>query len=105
MLRGDWEHQQESRFKDKRQEQPTPVVNCMQVVGGLCFAHGPFTGQGCSQWPKCATDPQIFKPTESLNDFVLVLDPEEVRLLSAGRTLTKMVRGQVVEIEFSKEPQ
>jgi len=29
--------------------------------GGTCFAHGDYTGSQCPQWPKCVTDPQLFK--------------------------------------------
>lgn len=37
-------------------------VNYIQSLGGLCFAHGPHGPEGCKEWPKCATDPQKFKP-------------------------------------------
>ena len=33
----------------------------IQVTGGLCFAHGAYTGQKCPKWPACVTDPQIYK--------------------------------------------
>ena len=33
-------------------------ANYMQVTDGVYFAHGPYTGQQCSKWPTCATDPQ-----------------------------------------------
>jgi hypothetical protein len=36
----------------------------LQSLGGICFAHGPHGPEGCPKWPACATDPQVFKPSQ-----------------------------------------
>lgn len=40
---------------------PQEQANYTRILGGLCFAHGTFVGEHCPQWPKCATDQQVYK--------------------------------------------
>ena len=52
----------------KAQPAPAESTNILTVAGGLCYAHGPYAGQGCPRWPKCATEPQPFKPQAEPNE-------------------------------------
>lgn len=51
-----WEHVYRSEASSPAA--PTDSAHYMQVLSGVCFAHGPYQGQGCPKWPACATDPQ-----------------------------------------------
>jgi hypothetical protein len=41
-----------------------------RLPGGLCFAHGPYTGIECPQWPRCIT-PRCITDTQQEKWFEL----------------------------------
>lgn len=66
-------------------------LNFLQATGGICFAHGEYTGQNCPEWPKCATDPH--------NPEYVALGEEQVRVTNKLYTQAELAAAIATERE------